>query len=132
MNILKHSERIESVGYSLEFEYTLSPGAGFGFPCTKDGTVNESKLHPDALRNYKACLSGTVRDRPVTCKGVRTERHHYVSPAIGQCGCGFKMELGSFTNECPRCGALYNWAGQALSDPEFWGEETGEHPSECW
>jgi hypothetical protein len=33
--------------------------------------------------------------------------------------------LEGFTNECA-CGRFYNSAGQGLTHPRFWGEETGE------
>ena len=47
-----------------------------------------------------------------------------------QC-CGANLECPNFTNTCPKCGADYNWAGQGLAPRSQWGEETGEHPSEC-
>lgn len=48
------------------------------------------------------------------------------------CDCGlFIIECYDFTNTCEHCGADYNFAGQRLADRSQWGEETGEHPSEC-
>lgn len=47
------------------------------------------------------------------------------SPAIGECSCGYEVELGGFTNTC-ECGADYNSSGQMLAPRECWGEETGE------
>ena len=48
------------------------------------------------------------------------------------CDCGKAIILEAFTNECDHCGRLYNWVGQSLAPVSQWGEETGEHWSECW
>jgi hypothetical protein len=45
--------------------------------------------------------------------------------------CGVWLECDQFTNTCERCGADYNWGGQRLAPREQWGEETGEHWTEC-
>ncbi len=39
---------------------------------------------------------------------------------------------GRFTTTCDHCDTDYNSAGQELAPREFWGEETGEHWSECY
>ena len=49
---------------------------------------------------------------------------------IGTC-CRTSFELRNFTNTCPDCGTDFNSAGQRLAPRAQWGEETGEHPSEC-
>lgn len=60
----------------------------------------------------------------------RHEDYHK-SPAVGVCeACGRHIELGAFTNTCA-CGADYNGSGQRLAPREQWGEDTGEHPSDC-
>ena len=41
------------------------------------------------------------------------------------------IELSRHTNTCSSCNADYNSGGQLLAPRRFWGEETGEHPSEC-
>ncbi len=46
------------------------------------------------------------------------------------CSCGRQVECWDFTNTCA-CSADYNFAGQRLAPREQWGEETGEHPSDC-
>jgi hypothetical protein len=51
-------------------------------------------------------------------------------PARIKC-CDQWLSLGSFTNTCEHCNADYNSGGQLLADRRFWGEETGEHWSEC-
>ena len=45
--------------------------------------------------------------------------------------CGHWLDCGRFTNTCNACGADYNSAGQLLAPREQWGEETGEHWTEC-
>ena len=44
---------------------------------------------------------------------------------IKKCHCGRNVECYDFTNECPRCGQLYNWAGQALRAESEWGTHDG-------
>ena len=55
----------------------------------------------------------------------------YRVPAELKC-CNEWLSLGSFTNTCPHCEADYNGSGQRLASRQFWGEETGEHWSECY
>ena len=47
--------------------------------------------------------------------------------------CGEWMEVTRrFTTTCDHCGADYNSSGQLLAPRAQWGEETGEHWSECY
>jgi hypothetical protein len=50
--------------------------------------------------------------------------------AVLRCDCRRKVELWGFTNSCD-CGRDYNFAGQLVAPREQWGEETGEHWSDC-
>jgi hypothetical protein len=50
----------------------------------------------------------------------------------GVCSCGEVIELHNFTNTCFECGKDYNSSGQELAPRDQWGEETGEHWSECY
>lgn len=45
--------------------------------------------------------------------------------------CDVWLSLGKFTNTCSMCGADYNGSGQLLASRSQWGEETGEHWSDC-
>lgn len=54
-----------------------------------------------------------------------------VSPAVGRCVCGREVILDAFTCPCD-CGRNYNQSGDLLAPREQWGEETGEHWSECF
>ncbi len=39
------------------------------------------------------------------------------------CGCGERIYLSSHTNECYRCGKLYNIFGEELAPVEEWDED---------
>lgn len=47
-----------------------------------------------------------------------------------KCSCGRTVYCPNFTNTC-ECGADYNWSGLLLAPREQWGEETGEHWTDC-
>ena len=55
----------------------------------------------------------------------------YRVPAEVKC-CDVWLSLSSFTNTCTSCGADYNGSGSLLTRRTQWGEETGEHWSECY
>lgn len=129
MIIIRQREHHSGVDYALDFKWRKDKWGGFSFPCDKAGKVDESKLNPDALENYRKCLSG---EHDVVCEGVVTIPYSYHEPAIGRCSCGKGVILDSFTNTCDGCGADYNSAGQRLAPREQWGEETGEHWAECY
>lgn len=46
--------------------------------------------------------------------------------------CGSWLRCDRFTVTCDSCGTDYNGSGQRLAPREQWGEETGEHWSECY
>lgn len=55
---------------------------------------------------------------------------NYRVPAQIKC-CDKWLSLGNFTNTCDKCGTDYNGSGQTLTPRRFWGEETGEHWTDC-
>jgi hypothetical protein len=120
VRIIRHSEIVECARYSRELD--RGDGSGYSFDCEEDGTVD-----PATAARIAELLAAepALRDR-----GVRADRWHYREPAVGRCACGAEVELGGFTNECDRCGRLYNSGGQELCHPSLWGEETGEHPAD--
>lgn len=126
MKIIRERERIETVKYTLEYEYNFCKGAGFSFPCDELGSVIIRGMSPGALKNLVLCRSG---EHDVTCQGVKKHVHIYMQPALGLCDCGEEVSLSGFTNTCD-CGADYNKSGQRLAPREQWGEETGEHISD--
>ena len=118
------------VSYSLNFGWRNSPGAGFSFPCDEDGTPNWDGYgdRPEALANLRGCLCGEF---DVVYEGVIKDEWSWRVPASGRCHCGKYVELARFTNTCDGCGADYNGSGQELAPREQWGEETGEHWTDC-
>ena len=58
------------------------------------------------------------------------DTHRKLEPAVGRCSCGRRVSLANFTNTCD-CNRDYNMSGQLLAAREQWGEETGEHWTEC-
>lgn len=102
---------------------------GYCFDCDASGNVDVSKLMPAALINYEKCKAGQMPDvepAEIVCEYI-TRR----ISRIGQCECGHKLSLMEFTNTCA-CGRDYNSCGTLLAPREQWGEETGEHWSECY
>lgn len=125
MKIISEARTETSVSYNLSYEW-LEGGGGFGFPCDEDGNVFEDQL-PNGLDNLRKCQDGT---HAVRATGVTRYTNSYRVPRIGECTCGEEVALDSFTNTCS-CGADYNTSGQRLAPREQWGEETGEHWSDC-
>lgn len=127
MEIIQQRERKTNVRYSLSFVWRDDPNAGFGFPCDEKG--NLLPMNKYGLENYQKCISG---EYDVIAKGIEKREWSYVEPAIGICSCGEKVYLTSFTNTCNKCEADYDLNGSRLAPRSQWGEETGEHWSECY
>jgi hypothetical protein len=98
---------------------------GFTFDCDENGSVDESILPPLALENYRKCVASGERGK------FETYERGYSNPAVGECSCGKHVTLANFTNTC-ECGADYNSSGQLLACRSQWGEETGEHWTDCY
>jgi|7_EtaG_2_1085326.scaffolds.fasta_scaffold03534_4 hypothetical protein len=115
--------------WRLEFPNPDSPHASarYSFSCNEEGEVDMENLkeRPLALQSYQKCVARGPGK--VVCFPGGRDRVH----AIGRCDCGREVVLNSFTNSCP-CGADYNWNGQALACRSQWGEETGEHWTDCY
>lgn len=63
--------------------------------------------------------------------GYYENKFYYRESAQILC-CEEWLSLGKFTNTCPHCKTDYNGSGQVLAPRKFWGEETGEHWTECY
>lgn len=131
MQIVKPASHYRITTYSRSFEYAHRPGAGFAFDCNEQGEVDLSKENPCARSSFLACLTGAVGGRAVLDMGVERRETTGREPAVGLCDCGREVCLWAFTNPCD-CGADYNSAGQRLADRSQWGEETGEHWTDCF
>jgi len=118
----------ESTTYALVFERKGDRyGGGWAFDCDAEGVPFPPKAEAGA-ENLRACLSG---EHDVHEPYVQAYHHRYRHPRVGRCACGAEVVLSHFTNTC-ECGADYNMSGDRLAPRECWGEETGEHWSECY
>jgi len=130
IEIIEHARTEEVVHRELFYRAEGTDpacGGGLGFPCDEDGVVDVEALPEAAKANYRKCLDGTAGVEAPVVTEIRSRYRH---PSVGVCHCGEEIELGQFTNTCD-CGLEYNSAGQQLADRRQWGEETGEHWTEC-
>ena len=123
MEIIKESEFVECSESTLEVD---DGHGGWSFRVNSGGwAVLDNPARLESF--FKAALevqAGTMRAYP------NVREWAYREPAIGLCDCGSEVVLEGFTCPCD-CGADYNSSGQRLAPREQWGEETGEHWTEC-
>jgi hypothetical protein len=119
--IRRRDRRVEITHHLFFQRKGDTEGSGFGFPCDAAGKV-------DADREAQVAeLRGDVAyEAPV----VERREHAVTTPAAIRCECGREVELAHFTNTCS-CNRDYNMSGQLLGPRESWGEETGEHWTDC-
>jgi hypothetical protein len=122
MIILKHRQTYEILSYYLFFEWKDMKGAGFSFPCNKEGNLVH-ELNPCAQENYRKCLTGEIEVKPGR---IEECLNRWTEPTIGQCHCGSEVELRGFTNTCDQCYTDYNQSGSELADRSQWGDDTNE------
>ena len=131
MKIISESRIVEVTSYQLCYDWEgASKHHGMAFDCNQKGEIDIAALQkkPAAYDNYLKCLSGEHKvQKPYIWKLF----HSYREPAIGRCVCGCEVVLGSFTNTCHSCNRDYNSGGQELAHRSQWGEETGEHWTDC-
>jgi hypothetical protein len=133
----KHGVHVE---HRLEIK-TREPGCtcGIGFDCDEDGNVDVDSLYEAGRENYETYFLDAENRKP----GVRDEwgmsepvvrryERPFTEPAVARCHCGSEIYLTSFTNTCHTCERDYNMSGQELAPREQWGEETGEHWTDCY
>lgn len=111
--------------YEYGYEWKDCKGAGYSFPCTPEGVIEISELHPDALITFEKCRSGEFEVIPL---GVTVWYENASTHRIIECEkCRRHVELyDAFCTTCDHCGADYNGAGQRLAPRSQWGWETGE------
>lgn len=123
MKIIKNSQRITEVTYSLNY-YTHATG-GWGFDCDKDGNVFVDRFigRAEALKSYNKCINGEVQ----LCRPpfVDKRENTYMDWAIGICDdCGKEVHLVPEHGEgidCS-CGAIYTQLGARCRPREQWEE----------
>ena len=124
-----------------EFRHVGDATGGFSFTM-KDGYPVLGA--PAGLENYIRCIlgaewapygyegeEGTDTSFDVVNLGTVTTTYQQRVYRQGLCDCGRSIYLDKFTNACP-CGVDYDSAGVALAPRSQWGEDTGEHWSECF
>ena len=121
VKMLSEWKRMKHVEYELAFTIIggEDDGCGFGFPCTKDGTLIHNEHYDCWIENYKSCVAHPEKFEP---EGVKEISWWYTEPAHARCSCGEEILLQGDTC-CPNCGQWYNGFGQALRDPEEWEED---------
>ena len=132
-----------------EFKHVSEWGGGLSFDVDEHGEPTSDSANglfnaPAGMMNYiRAILGpewcpygyegeeGTDTSFEVINKGVVTTERQIRIYRRGLCDCGRKVYLDRFTNPCA-CGVDYDMSGRALAPRHLWGEETGEHWSECF
>ena len=130
---LRNREIVKCVEYQLCFDRDGESGAGYAFPCDEYGFVKVGKLADVARQNYDRCRHGLIPEISPEKRYIHKNEWSYVEPAAIRCEvCRVDVELDRFTNTCDGCGSDYNMSGHRLAPREQWGEETGEHWTECY
>jgi hypothetical protein len=112
MKILRKSEVVYSY---INFYYFKGNGIPWGVDCDEDGNdLDPTKVPPREL----------WRDHDCPVKKTYTK----VIPTLIKCYCGEEFEIPFFTNECTKCGALYNSYAQSLRPQEEWEEDDIDDP----
>ena len=120
LNMIKERTPVTIAEYYIDFCYKDDPDAGYCFPANNDGTPALDQMCPEAIANYKSCLT----DNRLTEAEFRKEVRTYTDPAVGKCSCGCEVVLDSDyygAVQC-ECGRWYNLFGQSLKDPKYWEE----------
>lgn len=107
--------------YRLCF-YRSDNSGGFSFDCDRSGNVDESKLAPEGLANFRNCEAGAF---PHLHRFVDSHEERRTTPAVIRCQCGKPLTLCDSETVC-NCGREFNLCGQLLAPRSQWGEETGE------
>lgn len=129
MEIISRRRRVVETHYEIYYEWKDMPGAGFSFPCDEGGNILFDELPEAAMKNYEDCEFGEFKEK-LHYRGMQRYYNRYTEPAIGKCICGKEVVLDTNTNECEKCGKLYNSIGEELAPRRQWGWETGEHPAD--
>lgn len=125
-----------------EFKFVSERGGGLSFDVDEHGEPALDDMHINGLMNYIRAILGTElvpygyegeadTSFEVINEGIVTTEHQIRIHRRGLCDCGRKVYLDRFTNPCA-CGVDYDMSGRALAPRHLWGEETGEHWSECF
>ena len=123
MDIIKKYQRVTVTRYGLFYERKDDPGLGYNFPCDENGDILEEEMQLEGRESLKECLQEKEKYLPPV---IQVYVHSYNENAIGRCNCGNAVELYTDTNECGKCGRLYNLVGQSLAPYSQWKDEWNE------
>lgn len=123
MKIIKESKHVECSERILEVD---DGHGGWGFRVNDGGWAILD--NPAKVRSFAKAIEEVTAGRMRSYFSKR--EWAYREPAIGLCDCGAEVYLEGFTCPC-ECGRDYNSSGQLLAPREQWGEETGEHWTDC-
>lgn len=127
MEIISKRRAVKVENWARDFTWNTESGAGFSFPCDRQGNLLMDKIPSTGRGNLQGCLSG---EYDVTPQSVKDYSHTYYEPACGKCDCGRIVELfDPMTNTCD-CGLEYNCVGQLLAPRSQWGDEWVVQPEE--
>jgi hypothetical protein len=121
---IRRRERVEVVHHQYSFEARNYSGNGYSFDCTPEGAIVFNPEHEQTQRESLRiarinAAAGILRE-----VGHVTWTSHYTEYAAIRCDCGAEVVLeDSMTNECDKCGQLYNGSAQRLAPPEQWDPE---------
>jgi len=104
-------EYVVSIAYTNKETYDVT--------CLKDKTFKNSE---DAFNEREMIINSL----PENCYS----HYNKVYPRV-KCHCGKMVDCMDFTNTCD-CERDYNFNGDLLASRSQWGEETGEHWTECY
>jgi hypothetical protein len=110
IEIISHREPRDIAEFQLFF--STGPGAGFGFPCDRDGLVDAAALPEAASANYRRAQDGEFG-----AGELQDLSRTIMDPARGRCDCGRTLTL--WGDQACDCGRLYNSAGQELRTLSF-------------
>lgn len=120
---IRKRERHEEMQHRLFFQLRgATEGTGKMFDCDAGGGV----MAPEHVERVAALRL----DAAYESARVVSFEHAWTTLAAIRCPCGGEVELDRNTNTC-ECGRDFNMSGQQLAPREQWGEETGEHWTEC-
>ena len=121
MDIIRKFKHVTVTLYGLYYAKKKNPEAGVSLPCDVNGVIIQDEMTPEKKENLQECIDNKEDEYlpPVVQKYV----HSYKENALGRCRCGEDVELASSTNECAKCGELYNLFGQNLAPYSQWRDE---------
>jgi hypothetical protein len=92
--------------------------------------TREMKFIEETINNEREAYN---RREEILNNMPKTHYSHWAKiHTVVKCHCGEEIICSNFTNTCDKCEADYNHSGELLVSRSLWGEETGEHWTECY